>query len=148
MPGPIILNCAECRESFTSTNSRRKYCSQRCKDRFTARVWRAKNPQKSVEAVRRYRLTHPHVYLGVSRRYYASNSAAVVTRTTNYKRRNRDKHAAHTMVSNAILLGLMVRPKYCSNCGRACRPDGHHHKGYQCPLDVVWLCRKCHANVD
>lgn len=40
--------------------------------------------------------------------------------------------------------GILVRPNKCSNCGKACNPDGHH-KDYAKPLEVEWLCGKCHG---
>lgn len=39
--------------------------------------------------------------------------------------------------------GGLVRPSTCTACGAPCKPDGHH-TDYRKPLDVTWLCRKCH----
>lgn len=59
---------------------------------------------------------------------------------------------AHRLVSAAIANGTLVRPSTCSDCGKTPKPGsdgratihGHHHKGYDHPLDVEWLCPKCH----
>ena len=49
---------------------------------------------------------------------------------------------ARTMVTAAIKRGDLV-PASCSRCGN---PKAEaHHEDYSRPLDVVWLCRKCHA---
>jgi hypothetical protein len=55
-------------------------------------------------------------------------------------------------VQRALRSGLLVRPETCERCGRVPKRMrngttgivGHHHD-YSRPLDVVWLCRTCHA---
>jgi hypothetical protein len=47
-------------------------------------------------------------------------------------------------VRNALANGEKVRPKTCSECGASGRIHGHH-PDYMKPLDVVWLCPKCHT---
>lgn len=50
-------------------------------------------------------------------------------------------YKAHSAVSNAIRDGKLKRLS-CEFCGRE---DTHaHHKDYSKPLDVMWLCPKCH----
>lgn len=43
----------------------------------------------------------------------------------------------------AIRTGTLIRPETCSRCGVQCRPDAHH-EDYSKPLEVEWLCRRCH----
>ena len=45
---------------------------------------------------------------------------------------------------NALKNKILIRPKVCSECGKECKPDGHH-SNYGELLNVVWLCRSCHA---
>lgn len=65
------------------------------------------------------------------------------------------KARARSAVKRALNAGVLTRPGECSQCG--CAPqtsDGragihaHHHKGYDHPLDVEWLCPKCHFRHD
>lgn len=58
---------------------------------------------------------------------------------------------AYSSVKNAIVHGVLVRPAVCGKCGDAPKPakDGRsriqaHHHDYSKPLDVEWLCAKCH----
>ena len=51
---------------------------------------------------------------------------------------------AKAAILRAFRSGALVRPGACSECGADCKPDAHH-PDYSKPLDVVWLCRTCHA---
>jgi len=50
---------------------------------------------------------------------------------------------AHKLCQKAVKEGRLIRPDKCSNCGVSCKPIGHH-PDYDKPLEVVWLCVKCH----
>lgn len=75
-----------------------------------------------------------------SRRPYSSYTRA-------FKRQHPEIVRAHGMVGRAVRSGALVRPAVCSSCGKGCRPDAHH-VDYAKPLDVQWLCRKCHRAAD
>lgn len=62
-----------------------------------------------------------------------------------------DKQIAYRKVRAAITSGALVRPAVCERC--SCMPglasDGRakiqaHHADYSKPLDVEWICAKCH----
>jgi hypothetical protein len=45
---------------------------------------------------------------------------------------------------------ILLKPPYCPMCGKPTPPQllhGHHHKGYDHPLDVIFMCQKCHAAI-
>lgn len=60
---------------------------------------------------------------------------------------------ARNLVRNALKRGTLIRPDTCSKCGDTPTPakdgrsriQGHHHD-YSKPLDVEWLCAKCHRS--
>lgn len=60
-----------------------------------------------------------------------------------------DDHAQN-MVEYAIRQGVLVRPSRCEQCGDSgAMKDGRtriqaHHCDYNKPLEVKWLCQKCH----
>lgn len=59
------------------------------------------------------------------------------------KKQNR----AHRLVRDAIKKGLLVRPSRCPKCGNppaGTRPIHGHHADYDKPLEVEWMCAKCH----
>lgn len=56
------------------------------------------------------------------------------------------KVAARLLLNRAVARGEMERPEACSSCGAGGRIHGHH-EDYKKPLEVVWLCRKCHCEL-
>lgn len=56
----------------------------------------------------------------------------------------------HDQMEDAIEKGLLTNPEKCSECGyMGTFKDGRtaiqgHHDDYNKPLDVRWLCQKCH----
>jgi hypothetical protein len=57
-----------------------------------------------------------------------------------------DRHRARRLLQGAVARGEIVRPKECQECGVGGRIDGHH-PDYTKPLDVMWLCRRCHMKL-
>lgn len=54
--------------------------------------------------------------------------------------------SAHNALYFAVKRGEIVRPDKCQVCDKESpRIEGHHYKGYDRPLDVQWLCRRCHS---
>jgi hypothetical protein len=51
--------------------------------------------------------------------------------------------SAQNKLETAIKRGEIIRPDRCETCGAPCKPDAHH-PDYGRPLDVMWLCQRCH----
>jgi hypothetical protein len=69
--------------------------------------------------------------------------------TTNHKQW-RKKAKASALVTGAVKAGILVRPDLCETCGKPPRGKGKinaHHEDYDFPLDVQWLCPKCHTRL-
>lgn len=66
-----------------------------------------------------------------------------------YRGTKADDHAQNVL-EEAIEKGLVKRSEVCECCGKSYRmKDGRtaiqaHHCDYNRPLDVMWLCQKCH----
>src|SRR5882757_8066847 len=65
----------------------------------------------------------------------------------------RFKHRARVAVELAVKKRILEKPDLCERCNLPQEPcrDGrsriqaHHHAGYDQPLNIRWLCVKCHA---
>lgn len=55
------------------------------------------------------------------------------------------RYKARNTINNMLARGLIVKPSYCSCCGKDCNPHGHHDD-YDKPTDVRWLCSTCHSD--
>lgn len=82
-----------------------------------------------------------------------NNTDAARARKRKWAAKNRDplKEGARVSVRRAITRGDLIRPDSCPRCGAfSKRRDGvsaiqaHHHRGYEYPLDIEWLCARCH----
>jgi hypothetical protein len=67
-------------------------------------------------------------------------------RKREWRRINKDKHAAHRALERAVRNGTIVKPDLCAYCGAKCNPDGHH-EDYTRRFDVIWLCHVCHLKL-
>ena len=63
-----------------------------------------------------------------------------------WRDKNKHKIVTHLAIFKATRSDLVIKPKNCSVCKDATNLHGHH-KDYSKPLDVVWVCCKCHANI-
>jgi hypothetical protein len=54
--------------------------------------------------------------------------------------------AARLELNAAVLQGKIIKPEQCANCGQRQQLCAHH-PDYSKPLEVVWLCYQCHANL-
>ena len=61
-----------------------------------------------------------------------------------WQEKNLIKRAAHVITGNAIRDGVLV-PELCKVCGKN-KVDAHHDD-YTKPLEVIWLCKKHHAEL-
>lgn len=60
---------------------------------------------------------------------------------------HRRAHIARAIVSNAVKSGKLIRPENCEQCGGPGPIEGAH-EDYSRPLEVRWLCQKCHRRWD
>ena len=58
-----------------------------------------------------------------------------------------EKSKAVQAVNDAIAAGKLTRPSICESCFNERFTEGHH-EDYSKPLDVDWLCKKCHREID
>ena len=74
--------------------------------------------------------------------YKAKNAAYQRRRLKNEE--NHAKHMARRAVGNAVMLGKMTKGSNCALCNSGQDIEAHH-RDYSKRLEVIWLCRNCHA---
>lgn len=85
----------------------------------------------------------------VPNRRWCPTCYAEVEGARNVVRVQRDPqaHRARSLFGYHVRVGNIIRPAHCSDCGQPGRIQGHH-TDYSKPLDVVWLCQRCHRRHD
>lgn len=113
--------------------------------------WRKKNREKWNETRRKYsriKIENDPQYReklrNFGREQYRKHRAKKLLYSA--KQKGTQKRMARTKLRHAILKGLVIRPKKCDACNQLSKIHGHHHD-YSKPLDVVWLCIKCHGKI-
>lgn len=62
-------------------------------------------------------------------------------------KKNKHKRKTHNAVFLAIKKGKLKKPRICSNCKHKVKYIFAHHKDYKKPLEVEWLCGRCHYEI-
>jgi len=56
------------------------------------------------------------------------------------------KQKARRKLHYELECGRITKASVCELCKKNKRIEAHHHKGYENPTQVQWLCRACHIN--
>jgi ribosomal protein S27AE len=64
--------------------------------------------------------------------------------TRRWRLANPEKNMAHRLMKGALRRGEIVKAESCEDCGAGGVLHGHH-EDYSRPLNVTWLCPRCHA---
>ena len=60
---------------------------------------------------------------------------------------NQNKIKARQIIIQAIRHQTITRPTKCSQCSSNANIEAHH-EDYSKPLEIIWLCKKCHYQAD
>lgn len=84
------------------------------------------------------------------RKYYATPSGRIAIRRTIAKSNKKfpERVVARAAVNWAVKSGKLMKPRICSLCGILAARIEAHHRDYNKPLDIEWLCKPCHAAAD
>ena len=118
------------------------YCRS-CMSEYHA-DWYSKNQDRRREQNRRYQLNNSEKAKKTSTEWRLNNRERFLEIQRNSKSRNPHKVRARSILTNAVKSGRVDKPNNCSSCGNYGIMQAHHND-YDKPLDVVWLCPKCHG---
>lgn len=119
MRGGIDAVCKDCNKEL----ARLRYHANKQKSREKAQDYYTKNK----ELVKERQKQRSQKY---GKKWYADN---------------REKHLARAYLHYYVKKGTVRKPTKCEDCLQEVRVEGHH-PDYTKPLQVNWLCRKCHES--
>lgn len=128
----VTRKCLTCGKEFgvplkEIRRGKGKYCSLQCAGRAGGIAFHAKYDQRG--------LNNPNYKDGnwQSRKYQYK---------LNYRKRHPDAAKAHDVARNAMRYGRLIKQS-CQICGKS-KNIHAHHEDYSKPLEVIWLCDRCH----
>jgi ribosomal protein S27AE len=108
-----------------------------------------KNRKDNIEYYQEYDRNRSNLPHRVDARYQYSKTEnyriSHNSATSRWNKNNQKKKYAITMIGNAIRDKKLDKPSKCSNCNSEGRIHGHHDD-YDKPIEVRWLCSKCHRS--
>lgn len=123
----ICTKCGNTGEFYKGRRQCKKCILERSYD------WQSKNPHRVAAARRKYNAKRKDKQNAYYKEWYRKNG----------RKRDPLKVAAHKIIYLAIRSGRISRPSSCEECGRDVKIEAHHDD-YLKPLDVLWLCNRCH----
>lgn len=120
-----------------------RYANNAERGRERTRQYRIDNPEKERECHLAYVRANPEKVKESELKYRKNNPEKVNEYQRKYRKNNPIKRKAQKAVSYAIQKGRLFRPENCSVCHNHSNIDAHH-SDYAKPLDVIWMCGRCH----
>ena len=88
--------------------------------------------------------------VGCRVKYYRQNNLEICNKRAKKQHSTEEwriKMNASAKLRRAVQSGKIKKPKICSECEHENNIIHGHHPDYSKPLNVVWLCPKCHVDV-
>lgn len=132
-----IKKCLFCDKDMFLTNSQmsRQFCSKLCLKKGRPRIIRTPEEQTlyNTERAKRYRNTKKGKFIvrKIAKQQYKK-----------YKKKANARSLLNWHVNN----GSILKPDACSICNKTGYIHAHH-EDYSKPLDVIWVCPKCHKDI-
>ena len=134
------VRCGEAKPTSEFVRDRSKADGLRtvCKEctRIYQRKWESES-RKKRDGAKRWK---------IHRRDQLRHPARVREAQNRHRARHPEKARARRALASAVRRGEIQKPTVCPRCGSAVQTQHMHghHRDYSKPLDVEWLCRKCH----
>ena len=136
-------DCKKCDASVIGTiNSQGSWVCKACSRASAKASYKKHRKRRIADTVRAGRLDPEKKRLR-QRAYYARNRELEKQRMRDRYQRDKPKFRARQAVSRAIKAGKLSRGP-CVKCEATDKIQAHH-PDYSKPLEVVWLCPKCHG---
>lgn len=113
------------------------------KARERSRAQRAAKPERERERKSVWRAANPERIREYNRAWQTANCEKVRKYLRAYVRVSSRKIKAKQAIARLITAGRICSPWVCENCHTVEKLDAHHDD-YAYPLQIRWLCRRCH----
>ena len=113
----------------------------------TDRLWSEKNAERKAESIRLWREQNPEKVANYRRQSYLRNYQAIHKYHLLWAEQHPEKKHCHRLLNEAVSAGKITRSAFCQACGQTGVMIHGHHDDYSKPLDVIWLCSKCHRKL-
>ncbi len=128
------VNCSEADKAAFNKNSSKKSglqdsCRSCSKDYM--KTYRENNKKKMQEC---------------KSNWYQNNKEHASNYRQTWRKNNRLAHKSHNAVTYALQTGVIEPPENCQKCNKKEALDAHH-EDYKKPLEVIWVCKRCHARI-
>lgn len=145
-----LLKCVICNHTI-ATEGRRKYCCDVCAKEGQRRCMqeyeRLRRPKRDKrEYLKKYYRANKERLLAQQKAYSKTPAGRRARRIShkNQREKNPTVYFARQEVYKALRRGDLVKEP-CTFCGE--EKTGAHHPDYSKPLDVIWVCDRCHKKV-
>lgn len=139
--------CKEChnisvRNTYDPNKNRERHKKYAETGVFRTQEFKEKNRIKCKE----YRINNPEKASLLSLKWAQKNREKKRAYTEKWRKSNLPQKAANAYLLRYIKKGVMTRSKICSDCLKECKTEAHH-QDYTKPLEIIWLCRRCHMKL-
>ena len=137
--------CKRCQSEY----KKQHYLDNKQKYKDKTREWRINNHDRYIAYQRNYYKVNKELLSHKNKQYLNSDRGKAIrnriSRSYRSNPKNLEKYKARVSVRIALKNGVLLKPSICSNCSMEGYVEAHH-PNYKKPLEVVWLCKKCHEN--
>jgi hypothetical protein len=133
---------AQCKKCRYQKTGKRYYLENKEKCHANASKWAKENRISINERVRKDYNVNPGKYLGRNK----GNRENIQEQNRKYREKHREKINAQNVLRDHVKRGNIIKPSSCSICNSTHWIEAHH-ADYTKPLEVVWVCKKCHVAI-
>ena len=145
-----IKKCKICGKSFSNRGNSSLTCSYECSlenkrinHRRNSKLWILRHPKKRKEITHNYSMKNKEILSIKASEWRKKNPQKVIEQTRKWRKNNPKKRNAQARAQNNIKI---PKGQLCEICNKK-KAVHRHHSNYSKPLEVIFLCIKCHVNL-
>lgn len=150
----MMIKCSTCKqrleaENFYNNRSRPNGLHTECKPCALSRSFQYRNSERGKLITKIYEQSEHGkiVHKRAKKKYLQTEKGkmSMIRDTQKAKEKYPEKFVARKAVYGAIRSGKLKKRNSCEICHNG--PTQGHHEDYAKPLDIIWLCSRCHTTL-